>query len=175
MRSPDDPRGILGLQAWRAVVRESTSSACFPPGSFIARSLSKQSARSPPQTASACWVRSETPLATRGQVWAGDSTAPTPDPSSHQLGTLVLPLPTLAGLGPAAGTTATAHHRVLHRQGSRPGRNKASSQRYFFQSPELILMGRTWVMCPFLSQSLWWGWSGYGLAGWEQGPGVHCC
>lgn len=107
----------------------------------------------------------ETLLASRRQVWARDPTAPTPN-SSHQLGTLVLPLPTFAALGPAA-------RDHCHRPPPSPSqpRHPPSPPRYgqagiqplsrstFSRSTELILIGRSWVMCPFLSQSMWWGWS----------------
>lgn len=160
MRLPDDPRGIPCLQVWWVVIRESTSSACFSPGSFIAWSLSKQNTWSPLQMASACWVQSETLLATRYRVWAGDSTAPTPS-SSHHLGSptahVCSPRPCSSRPLPPSITTSFTTKAPAQPSLLRAGGNKVSFQKHFFQSPELILIGQTWVTCPLLSQSMWWG------------------
>lgn len=76
MQLPDDPRETLCLQVWWAVIRESTSSACFSPASFTAWSRSKQNTWSPPQMGSACRVQSGSLAATSCQIRAGDSPSP---------------------------------------------------------------------------------------------------
>lgn len=76
MQLPDDPRETLCLHVWWAVIRESTSTACFSPASFIAWSRSKQNTWSPPQMGSACRVQSGALAATRCQIRAGDSPSP---------------------------------------------------------------------------------------------------
>lgn len=122
---------------WWVAIRESTSLACFSPGSFVARSLGKQNTWSPPPVGSARQAQSGALLATRRHVRAGIPPSPphphlfplvrhTGPPTAH----VCRLVPAVQNQRRSPTSLPPRPHLLSQPSWFRDGRNKASFQKH---------------------------------------------
>ena len=166
---------------WWAAIRESTSRACFSPGSFVVRSLGKQNAWSPPPMGCACQVQSGALLATSAKLGPGFHP---PHSSPHLfpcVGHTSSPTAHICGPAPAVHDQRRSPISFPPRPNLLPqpswfgaGRNKASFQKHLSKPrahSDWTCLGHRPTPGPVAvggQVSVWTGRS-------EAGRGSYCC